>query len=97
MLAEAKNKPNLRTVYAVAALALILGVAALSVGAYGFFQNQHYCVLSGIKETEVTFVNSLLGNTTQTLIYETAIGLRRMNWENPWFFMNHCTRPQRLA
>ena len=70
MSAEAKNKPSLRTVYAVAALAIILGVAATSVGAYGFYQNPRYCVLTGVKETEVTFITSLLGNTTQTMVYE---------------------------
>jgi len=70
MSAKAQNKPSLRAVYAVAALALILGVAALTIGVSSFFQNPRYCVLSGIKETEVTFVDSSLGNTTRTLVYE---------------------------
>ena len=70
MSAKAKNKPSVRKVYAVAALALILGVAALSVGVSGFFQNPHYCVLSGVKETKVTFVESSLVNTTQTVVFE---------------------------
>jgi hypothetical protein len=70
MTAKARNKPSVRAAYAVAALALILGVAALSIGFSDFFQNPQYCVLSGIKETRVTFVESSLANTTQTLIYE---------------------------
>ena len=96
MLTEAKNKPSARTVYAVAALALILGIAA-SVGAYGFFQNPRYFVLTGVKETEVTFVNSLLRNTTQTLIYENGNWTASYELGNRWFFMNHCSRPRRLA
>jgi hypothetical protein len=70
MSAKAKNKPSIRTVYAVAALALVLGVAALLVGASSFFQNPRYCVLSGVKETKVTFVESSLVNTTRTYVYE---------------------------
>lgn len=70
MLAETKKKPSARIVYAVAALALILGVAALSVGAFGFLQNPRYCILSGIKETEVIFVNFSLGNTNRTFVYQ---------------------------
>ncbi len=67
---KTQNKPRLKTVYAVAALALILGIAALLIVVSSSFQNPRYCVLSGVKETRVTYVESSLANTTRTVVYE---------------------------
>jgi len=67
---KTKKNPSARKVYAFAALALILVVAAVSLGILNSLQSPVYVALSGIKETEVTFVISSSGNTTRTAVYE---------------------------
>ncbi|HTY74872.1 MAG TPA: hypothetical protein VMD05_04820 [Candidatus Nanoarchaeia archaeon] len=70
MSTEANNKPRKKGIYALAALALILGIGAISVGALSFFQNPTYTILSGVKETKITFINTSIENTSQTTNYE---------------------------